>query len=293
MKHLSHDNPSLVIDNENPFKEENGERIMANPRLPQQMAYMIALESRIADMFTKRLEDLEANQKVSGLIEEIVRSAKEQKSALINRLSEVGSSASIPELSGKNTGEIEDYLASSALQDAYTALNEVIIGYTTLSIIAKRSRDSAVIGDGNTTDIADQHMRNYIANVRSISDLLHDVVISELDHDGHSCECTCACCGIGLCICSTYNRETLSNAWVEAIPFADEGDVLVVEPRTGSPAAEAGLKQGDFIVAADGKDMASYATLYEIADAHKSGVEMDLTVRRASGDLTNISVKIP
>jgi len=25
MKHLSHDNPSLVIDNENPFKEENGE----------------------------------------------------------------------------------------------------------------------------------------------------------------------------------------------------------------------------------------------------------------------------
>ena len=106
-------------------------------------------------------------------------------------------------------------------------------------------------------------MRNYIANVRSISDLLHDVVISELDHDGHSCECTCACCGIGLCICSTYNRETLSNAWVEAIPFADEGDVLVLEPRTGSTAAEAGLKQGDFIVAADGKDMASYATLYD------------------------------
>lgn len=266
---------------------------MANPRLSQQMAYMIALESRIADMFTKRLEDLEANQKVSGLIEEIVRSAKEQKSALINRLGEVDSSASIPELPGKNTGELEGCVASSALQDAYTALNEAIIGYTTLSIIAKRSRDSAVIGDGNTTDIADQHMRNYIANVRSISDLLHDVVISELDHAGHSCECTCACCGIGLCICSTYNRETLSNAWVEAIPFADEGDVLVLEPRTGSTAAEAGLKQGDFIVAADGKDMASYATLYEIADAHKSGDEMDLTVRRASGDLTNISVKIP
>ena len=136
-------------------------------------------------------------------------------------------------------------------------------------------------------------MRNYIANVRSISDLLHDVVISELDHDGHSCECTCACCGIGLCICSTYNRETLSNAWVEAIPFADEGDVLVLEPRTGSSATEAGLKQGDFIVAADGEDMASYATLYEIADGHKSGDEMNLTVRHASGDLTSVSVKIP
>jgi S1-C subfamily serine protease len=52
------------------------------------------------------------------------------------------------------------------------------------------------------------------------------------------------------------------------------------------------LKQGDFIVTADGKDMASYATLYEIADGHQSGDKMDLTVRRVSGDLTSISVKI-
>lgn len=266
---------------------------MANPRLSQQMACMIALESRISEMFAKRLNDMEGNQKVSGLIEDVVRNAKEQKTALTNRLGVVDSSASIPELPDKDAGEIEGCVASSALQDAYTALNEAIIGYTTLSIIAKRSRDSAVIGDDNTTDIADQHMRTYIANVRSISDLLHDVVVSELNHDGHSCECTCACCGIGLCICATYNRETLSNAWVDAIPFADEGDVLVLQPRAESPAAEAGLKQGDFIVAADGSDMASYVTLYEIADGHQSGEKMDLTVRRASGDLTSISVEIP
>lgn len=266
---------------------------MANPRLFQQMAYMIALESRIADMFTKKLEDLDGNQKVLGLIEEIVRSAKEQKTALTSRLGVVGSNVTIPELPGKDASDIEGCVASSALQDAYTTLNEAIIGYTTLSIIAKRSRDSAVIGDGNTTDIADQHMRNYFANVRSISDLLHDVVVSELDHDGPSCECTCACCGIGLCICSTYNRETLSNAWAEAIPLADEGDFLVLEPRAGSPAAEAGLKQGDFIVSADGKNMASWATLYEIADGHQPGDKMDLTVRRASGDPASISVKIP
>lgn len=266
---------------------------MANNRLSQQMAYMIVLESRIEQTFSQKLNDLKGNSQVLELIEGIVQNAEEQKTGLTNRLEVVDDSASIPELSGLDTRKYEGCVASSALQDAYTALNEAIIGYTTLSIIAKRSRDSAVIGEGNTTDIADQHMRNYIADVRSISDLLHDVVISELDHDGHSCECTCACCGIGLCICSTYNRETLSNAWVDAIPFADEGDVLVHEPRAGSPAAEAGLKQGDFIVAADGRDMASYATLYEIADGHQSGEKMDLTVRRGSGDITSISVKIP
>ena len=266
---------------------------MANPRLSQQMAYMIALESRIADTFTKRLEDFEGDQKVAELFEDIIRNAKEQKSALTNRLGVVDSNASVPELSDKSASEVPGCVVSSSLQDAYTALNQAIVGYTTLSILAKRSRDSVVIGDGNTTDIADQHMRNYIVNVRSISDLLHDVVVSELDHCGHSCECTCACCGIGLCICSTYNKETLSNAWVEAIPFADEGDFLVLEPRAGSSAAEAGLKQGDFIVSVDGKNMASWATLYEIADGHQPGDKMDLTVRRASGDLTSFSVKIP
>jgi len=66
---------------------------MANPRLSQQMAYMIALESRISEMFTKRLIDLDGNQKVSGLIEDIVLSAKEQKTVLTNRLSVVDSSA--------------------------------------------------------------------------------------------------------------------------------------------------------------------------------------------------------
>jgi hypothetical protein len=141
------------------------------------MAYMIALESGITEMFTKSLKDMESNQKVLGLIEHIVRNAKEQKTALTNRLDVVDGSASIPELPGKDAGEIEGCVASSTLQDAYTALNQAIIGYTTLSIIAKRCRDSAVIGDGNTTDIADQHMRNYIANIRSISDLLHDVVV--------------------------------------------------------------------------------------------------------------------
>ncbi len=65
---------------------------MTNHQMPLQIVYMIALQSIIANIFAKKLDDVEGDQKVSGLIEKIVRSAKEQKSALTSRLGMVGGS---------------------------------------------------------------------------------------------------------------------------------------------------------------------------------------------------------
>ncbi len=254
---------------------------------------MIALEDCIERFLAQQSPNLEKNQVVADLLESFRDTASKQKRALSNRLDVISDGVTNSENPAKDINRTCKAIPSSILQAAYMILNEAIIGYTTLSIIAKRSRDSAIIGETNTTDIADQHTRNYVDAVRSISHLLHDVVIEELDHDDHCCECTCACCGIGLCICATYNRETLSNAWADAGPFADEGEVLVLQPRPGSPAATAGLQQGDFIVAADGRELASYATLYEVADGHQPGETIELKVRRADGDLADIKVTIP
>lgn len=266
---------------------------MAVIRLHEQLRYMIALEDCIERFLMEQLSNLKENRAVANLLENFRDTASKQKRTLIDRLEVISDGDIELDAPIKETGSPARAIPSSILQKAYTALNEAIIGYTTLSIIAKRSRDSAIIGEGNTTDIADQHTRNYISAVRSISSILHDVVIGELDHDGHSCECTCACCGIGLCICATYNRETLSNAWADAGPFADEGDVLVFRPRPGSPAAKVGLQQGDLVVAADGRELASYATLYEVADGHQSGESIDLKVRRVNGELEDLTVAIP
>jgi hypothetical protein len=266
---------------------------MATNRLHEQLTDMIALEDYIEGFLTQQLSNLEENQAIAILLESFRDTASKQKHALINRFDVISDGVTDSDIPTREISLTGRAIPSSILQTVYTVLNEAIIGYTTLSIIAKRSRDSAIIGEGNTTDIVDQHTRNYVDAVRSISNLLHDVVIGELEHDGHCCECTCACCGIGLCICATYNRETLSNAWAEAGPFADEGEVLVLQPRSGSPAATAGLQQGDFIVAADGRELASYATLYEVADGHQPGETIELKVRRANGELADITVTIP
>lgn len=159
-----------------------------------------------------------------------------------------------------------------------------------MRIIALRFRDSPATGEENTGDVAEQSMRNLIDAVRTINQLLHDVVVGELENDGHNCVCTCACCGLGICICATNNRETLSDAWAGGGQFADEGEVLVLPPRSGSPAAAAGLQHGDLIVAADGRELESYMSLYEVADGHQSGETIELRVRRPSGELTEIPV---
>ena len=266
---------------------------MTTNRLHEQLRHVIALEGCIERFLTKQLPNLAEGQTVAELLENIRDTSGNQKLALIERLETISNGDTNSNVPTKEISWTCKAIPSSILEATYTALNESIIAYTTLSIIAKRSRDSAVIGEVNTTDIADQHTRNYVGAVRSISHLLHDVVIGELDHDQHSCECTCACCGIGLCICATYNRETLNNAWVDVGPFADEGELLVLQPRAGSPAAAVGLQQGDVIVAADGRELVSYATLYEVAEGHHTGETIELKVRQTNGELADITVTIP
>lgn len=266
---------------------------MRSNRLHEQLKHMIALEGCVERFLTQQLPNLLENRAVEELLMKVQDTTRKQGHALINRLEEISDGATDSDIPTRKVSWACKANPSSILEATYTALNEAIIGYTTLSIIAKRFRDSAIIGERNTTDIADQNTRGYVDAISSISRLLHDVVIAELDHEGLSCECTCACCGIGLCICATYNRETLSNAWADAGPFADEGEVLVLQPRSGSPAARAGLQQGDFIVMADGKELASYATLYEVADGHQSGETVELKVRNSNGEFTDKLVTIP
>ncbi len=262
-------------------------------RLHQHMAHMVALEAGIEKTLEQQLIQVGDHSEVAAAIRDFHEMAGGQRQALKARLHTVGENIAIPDRAVGESGDGNGYPASTALRCAYVALNEAIIGYTMLRILALRFRDSPVTGEENTAALAEQHIRNYVGAVRRISQLLHDVVVWELEREGHNCKCTCACCGLGVCICATYNRETLSNAWAEAGPIADESEVLVLPPKPGSAAADAGLQHGDVIVAADGLELESYGTLYEVADGHQSGETIELRVRRRSGELADISVVRP
>jgi hypothetical protein len=176
------------------------------------MAQLVALEANIEKLLDQQLNTVTTYPDGTTIIQEFAQLAQNHRQALEARLNVVANNVLVPNRAGEDFQFDGDYTMSTALRRDYVSLNEAIIDYTTLRVIALRFRDSPVTGEENTADLADQHIRDYVGAIRKISQLIHDVVVGELEQEGLSCNCTCACCGTGVCICNVYNRETLSNA---------------------------------------------------------------------------------
>ena len=263
-------------------------------RLHQHMAQMVALEASIEKTLDQLSQQASDHPEVAALVRRIHEMSGAQRQTLEARLHAVAGDIAIPDLSvAEFDGGGVGYPVSSAFRQASTALNEAIFGYAMLRTIALRFRDSPVAGEGNTGDIAEQHTKNYIGAVHKINQILHNVVLWEMDREGLACLCTCPCCGLGVCLCAVSARTTLSDAWAEVGPIANDVEVFLFPPRTGSAAANVGLHHGDFIVAVDGQELQSYSTLQSAVRGHQSGETIELRVRRGSGELEDITVVRP
>jgi hypothetical protein len=264
---------------------------LSENRLHQHMAQLISLEAFIEKTLEQQAQAVADYPDGAAVFQKFLQLTHTHCKALDARLNTLADNVSTPHKTDEGFQIDNRYPMSASLRRVYALLNEAIIDYTTLRIIALRFLDSAVANQENTADLADQHIRDYVVAVRKISRLIHDVVAWELEREGHSCNCTCACCGLGVCICAVYNRETLSEAWSGAGPIdADDVEVVVLPPRPGSNAANAGLQAGDLIVEADGQNIKSSSILYDILDGHNSGESVKLKVRREPGELRDISV---
>ena len=266
-----------------------------NPnRLHRHMAEMSALEASIEKTLDQLSKQASDHPDVAALVRSFHEMSGAQRQTLEARLHAVAGNIAIP---GKAVAEFDGgdsaYPVSTALRHASAALNQAIFGYAMLRSIALRFRDSPVAGEGNTGDIAEQHTKNYIGALHKINQTLHNVVLWEMDREGSACLCTCPCCGLGICLCALSARKTLSDAWAEVGPTADEAEVFLHPPRSGSGAANAGLHHGDVIVAVDGEELQSYSTLQSAVGGHKPGEAIELRVRRGSGELEDITIARP
>ena len=178
--------------------------------------------------------------------------------------------------------------ASSALRDAYTIVQQAVIGYSALQPIANRMRDSWVTGaeEGTTAHIARDHLQQYTAAAGRLVTALHDLVVDELDTVGEDCRCTCPSCGIGVCICAISARGVIAQAAVAARPPLAEHGIELRPPRPGSAAAAAGLQPGDLITAVDGTVVEATSALLGLVRDHQPGDIMQFTVRRAGDEVT-------
>lgn len=70
-----------------------------------------------------------------------------------------------------------------------------------------------------------------------------------------------------------------------AVGLPEQDGLLVREVEEGSPAARAGLRRGDLIVAAGGRDVRDVDALYDALDALEPGASLALTVLRGAEEL--------
>lgn len=257
--------------------------------LRQCVAAMVTLEERLGERLAGPLEEVERYLEAPAVLARLRSIATEQRQELQAHLQQLGESG-LPALGSTiaagfelgpahQIGGAEAAGAVASLRAIALALDETAVGYAVLHGLAHRSYNIA------TANLADQHRRNYLDAIRAVHWAIGDVVVQELKQAGYPCRCPCPLCGPGICNCSHIHTDSEVTA-----PEPPMGGIMVRQPRAGSNAEQAGLHEGDVILAVDDQQVRSYETVRERMDAHQPGEEVRLRVRRRAGDLENVMI---
>lgn len=263
------------------------------------VADMVALEQQVSTLLSDRADDI-ADPRVEPALRRFQQLVEEHLDALGERLAEldnveVGEPVWVAHLpSYDRTIEAGPDPVIHALHAWYSAFNHMALGYAILHAVAHRWYDSE--GDGNTADLAERHLRRYAAAAQEINQLIADVVVSHLDSAGQECRCRCPSCTLGICVCAPHGTITINKAWRETSPAPAAPGIEVRRPRRGSPAAEAGLTEGDRVTAADGQQIATdldVPTLQAAVRGRAAGQAVVLDVLARSGETQRVDVARP
>ena len=145
--------------------------------------------------------------------------------------------------------------------------------------------------DDDTCDLLEAHLTEYGATVVNARRALPHTVAREMRRLGVTCVCRCPMCSIGACGCVRNTLATVELAWGGQEPGRASGLTMLTPPRPGSQLAEAGLKEGDRVMAVDGEEVGSNQEMQDALCRHEVGGEVHLDVERRSGERTQLTVQ--
>jgi ferritin-like metal-binding protein YciE len=150
---------------------------------------MVALESHIEEALDRQLELLKDHGKAHAAVQryhDMVKKQRDDMKALLEELPENTAGNPIIEkgstLLGKVAGLIDKIRTegnSKALRDDYTAFNLAAVSYAMLYTTAK------ALGNAKVAEMSERHLKGYAKAVQEINDLIPEVVVNELEKDGH------------------------------------------------------------------------------------------------------------
>jgi PDZ domain len=138
-------------------------------------------------------------------------------------------------------------------------------------------------------DLADTHAADWASELQAINDLVPAAVHAEMLGAGLTCQCLCPACSIGACGCTRNSIETMREYWGRPEVGPSEGLELRIPPRPGSQLSDAGLQQGDLVLAIDGGVVHTNSELQRALRSHPIGEVMQVQVER-SGRTEEIGV---
>ena len=149
---------------------------------------MIALESHIEEALDRQLDLSEQHPEAGAAVRRFHDMVKANRDALKAHQEQTGSTAGNPIIAAGSTvlgvaagliDKIRTEGVSKALRDDYTAFNHACIGYTMLHVTA------LALGDQATANLAARGLRGHATAVQEINHIIGDIVVWELQKDGH------------------------------------------------------------------------------------------------------------
>lgn len=269
--------------------------VQLSDRLRTALIALMDIEATIQATLSNSRKLVEIHPAASARVEEIEALARDHIGTILARLSSAGGDDVTAPAKPTSARSDRDWLSdlhpvSSSLRTAYALLNEAIIGYSMIQPIATRFRDSWLAADeGTTAHLARQHTQDYAAAAGWIMEMIHDVVIWELDGTGLECRCTCPACSIGVCVGPASSRSIVAQAQSAALPAEVRSGIYLNRPRTGSATADAGLRRGDVIMAVNGTRVDSISRLQTEVRNHQPGQRMKFRIQRGTEEI-NVEV---
>ncbi len=242
--------------------------------LHQHMAHVVTLEGEAETALEALLQsDHAGTAAIAGEFHALI---KDQGRALAARLETIAG------------GGVPDVEFDDPLRHAHLAVIKVLMGYARMQVLARRFAHGSPTPQGETDDLGQRNAQNHAKALHAMNRLLHDVVLWELDREGLSCQCSCPCCSHGICLCAVSSRHVQGTAWAGAANV--EAGVFVHSPPQDSAAGKAGLHHGDTVVSADGQEVDVFGTLQAVVRDHASGEAIELQVRRAGGQIEDLTL---
>lgn len=271
--------------------------------IAEYVADLLFLEEQVQTLLADQRKHVEQHPGAAAASSRFEEMVEGHRASLARRLSDLGGTEAskstrllpLPVPSEPSIPTVGATRVSRALHAWSSAFNHLAFAYGILHAVAHRFYDSH--GEGNTAeDVAELHLRRYAEAVQGINQLLSDVVVWELDFAGEECRCQCPSCALGICLCAPHGTVTVNRAWRETTPDVTGPGIALRPPRSGSPAARAGLDTRDRVVRVDDQELATEhdtPALQKAISAHESGQPIRLEVVRGGSNRLHVEVIRP